>query len=167
MVHLPYLQPFEDVNKRVSRLVANIPLILHNLSPLSFIDVPVQTYIQGLMGVYELNKIELLGEVFIWAYERSCLHYSAKSKELGEPDPFRIRYREQIRATVIHIVQNQMKRSPSIEYIKQSANVLVPSEDLAKFIEVVESEIMYLHEGNFARYKLKYNEYAAWKSIWN
>ena len=27
MVHLPYLQPFEDVNKRVSRLAANIPLI--------------------------------------------------------------------------------------------------------------------------------------------
>lgn len=25
MVHLPYLQPFEDVNKRVSRLAANIP----------------------------------------------------------------------------------------------------------------------------------------------
>src|ERR1700733_6181430 len=27
MVHVPYLQPFEDVNKRVSRLAANIPLI--------------------------------------------------------------------------------------------------------------------------------------------
>ena len=35
MVHLPYLQPFEDVNKRVSRLVANIPLIRLNL--MSFI----------------------------------------------------------------------------------------------------------------------------------
>lgn len=27
LVHLPYLQPFEDVNKRVSRLAANIPFI--------------------------------------------------------------------------------------------------------------------------------------------
>ena len=34
MVHLPYLQPFEDVNKRTSRLAANIPLIRHNLCPL-------------------------------------------------------------------------------------------------------------------------------------
>ena len=42
MVHLPYLQPFEDVNKRVSRLSANIPLIRDNLCPLSFIDVPEQ-----------------------------------------------------------------------------------------------------------------------------
>ena len=42
MVHLPYLQPFDDVNKRVSRLAANIPLIRENLSPLSFVDVPDQ-----------------------------------------------------------------------------------------------------------------------------
>jgi hypothetical protein len=34
MVHIPYLQPFEDVNKRVSRLGANISLLKHNLCPL-------------------------------------------------------------------------------------------------------------------------------------
>jgi Fic family protein len=27
LVQLPYLQPFDDVNKRVSRLAANMPLI--------------------------------------------------------------------------------------------------------------------------------------------
>ncbi len=43
MVQLPYLQPFDDVNKRVSRLSANIPFIKRNLSPLSFIDVPPST----------------------------------------------------------------------------------------------------------------------------
>jgi Fic/DOC family len=37
MVHLPYLQPFDDVNKRVSRIAANIPLNRLNLAPLSFI----------------------------------------------------------------------------------------------------------------------------------
>lgn len=31
MVQLPYLQPFDDVNKRVSRLAANIPFIKSNL----------------------------------------------------------------------------------------------------------------------------------------
>jgi hypothetical protein len=40
MVQLPYLQPFDDVNKRVSRLAANIQLIKRNLAPLSFTDVP-------------------------------------------------------------------------------------------------------------------------------
>lgn len=166
MVQLPYLQPFEDVNKRVSRLAANIPLILNNLSPLSFVDVPIHTYVQGLIGVYELNRIELLREVFVWAYERSCLHYSAKRKELGEPDPFRMRYRDVIRETVVNVVQNQMSRSAAVEFIKQSANKLVPSEARARFIEVVETEIMSLHEGNFARYRLRYPEYAAWQSVW-
>lgn len=54
-VHIPYLQAFEDVNKRASRLTANFSLIRHNLSPLSFVDVPVQTYVDGLLGVYEVT----------------------------------------------------------------------------------------------------------------
>ena len=40
MVHVPYLQPFADVNKRTSRLLANLPLIRANLCPLAFLDVP-------------------------------------------------------------------------------------------------------------------------------
>ena len=52
MVQLPYLQPFQDVNKRVSRLGANIPLIRYNLCPLSFIDMPEQAYVDGILGVY-------------------------------------------------------------------------------------------------------------------
>ncbi|MGH6875834.1 MAG: Fic family protein, partial [Rhizomicrobium sp.] len=55
MVQFPYLQPFDDVNKRVSRLAANIPLIRGNFSPLSFIDVPQQGYTDAMLGVYELN----------------------------------------------------------------------------------------------------------------
>ncbi len=77
MVHLPYLQPFEDVNKRVSRLAANIPLIKNNLKPLSFNEVPQDAYINGTLGVYELNRVDMLKEVFIWAYERSCDQYKS------------------------------------------------------------------------------------------
>src|SRR3546814_11312413 len=50
MVLLPYLQPFDDINKRTSRLAANIPLIRHNLAPLSFVDVPHDLYIEGKIG---------------------------------------------------------------------------------------------------------------------
>ena len=44
MVHLPYLQPLADINKRTSRLVANLPLFRANLCPLTFVDVPEQAY---------------------------------------------------------------------------------------------------------------------------
>lgn len=47
MVHLPYLQPFEDVNKCTYRLAANISLIKNNLCPLSFIDVHEEVYVHG------------------------------------------------------------------------------------------------------------------------
>jgi len=94
MVQLPYLQPFEDVNKRVSRIGANIPLFTHNLCPLSFIDVPEHAYIEGTLGVYELNQIELLRDVFVWAYERSCQRYLAIAQTMVEPDPLKIKYRE-------------------------------------------------------------------------
>ncbi|MEZ4364644.1 MAG: Fic family protein [Kofleriaceae bacterium] len=63
MVHVPYLEPFEDVNKRVSRLAANIPFIKNNLAPLSFVDVPERDYIDGLLGVYELQRGDLARDV--------------------------------------------------------------------------------------------------------
>jgi hypothetical protein len=90
MVQLPYLQPFDDVNKRVSRLAANIPLIKCNLAPPSFTDVPRQTYTEAVLGVYDLNTIDLLKDVFMWAYERSAARYAAVRQSLGEPDPFRL-----------------------------------------------------------------------------
>ena len=63
MVHIPYLQPFSDVNKRTSRLAANIPLIRHNLCPLTFLGVTETAYTRATMGVYELTRIELLRDL--------------------------------------------------------------------------------------------------------
>jgi hypothetical protein len=91
MVQLPYLQPFEDVNKRVSRLGANLPLIRNNLCPLSFVDVPVQAYVDGTLGVYEFNQVDLLRDVFTWAYERSCQRYLAITQTMADPDPLHSR----------------------------------------------------------------------------
>jgi hypothetical protein len=96
MVQLPYLQPFEDVNKRVSRLGANISLIKNNLCPLTFLDVPERAYIDAQLGVYEMNRYELLRDLFIWAYERSANEYNAVRKSLADPDPLRLRYRKEM-----------------------------------------------------------------------
>jgi len=166
MVHLPYLQPFEDVNKRVSRLAANIPMIRLNLCPLSFVDVPDRAYIDGVLGVYELNRVELLRDVFIWAYERSCARYSAVSQSLGEPDPFRLKYRALIYEFVTAVVQGKMTKSEAIRWIAGTAVEKIPAEDKARFIEVVETELSSLHEGNVARYRLRPSEFEAWNRSW-
>lgn len=165
MVHLPYLQPFEDVNKRVSRLAANIPLIRGNLCPLSFVDVPERAYIDGVLGVYELNRIELLRDVFVWACERSSARYSAVRRSLGEPDPFRMRYRGQILAAVAEVVRSKLDKKAAAAHIRRRA-AGVAEPDRARFIEVVETELMNLHEGNIARYRLRPSEYQVWRKEW-
>lgn len=163
MVHLPYLQPFEDVNKRVSRLAANLPMIRENLSPLSFVDVPERDYVEGTLGVYELNRVELLRDVYVWAYERSCARYSAVRQSLGEPDLFRMRYRTLIAQTVADVVRQGVRRKAVSAFVRHRARDQVAPPDQARFIEVTETEIMALHEGNIARYRLRPSEYHQWR----
>jgi hypothetical protein len=166
LVHLAYLQGFEDVNKRVSRLAANIPLIRENLCPLSFVDVPERAYIDGVLGVYELNSIELLRDVFVWAYQRSCARYSAVRQSLGEPDPFRLRYRVLVAEVIATVVRTALDKKAAIGLIRQRAAEDVPPDDQARFVEVAENELMSLHEGNIARYRLRPAEYQTWRQGW-
>lgn len=166
MVHLPYLQPFEDVNKRVSRLAANIPLIQRNLCPLSFVDVPQSTYITAMLGIYELNRIELLREVFVWAYKRSCARYSAVRQTLGEPDQFRLRYRQQITEVVAQVVRGKMSKAQAVSHIQRNAQTEVDAHDRERFVEVVETQLLSLHEGSIARYRLRPSEFHAWEVVW-
>lgn len=163
MVQLPYLQPFEDVNKRVSRLGANIPLIQNNLCPLSFIDVPDQAYVDGILGVYEFNQVDLLRDIFVWAYERSCQRYLAVTQTMSEPDPLRIRYREALIRAVQAIVIG--RQEPSMENIQQASAELVPGNDAAAFNKMLQDDLERLHEGSVARYRLKLSEFLEWKSI--
>ncbi|MBP6599069.1 MAG: Fic family protein [Giesbergeria sp.] len=166
MVHLPYLQPFEDVNKRVSRLAANIALIKYNLCPLSFVDVSQSTYISAMLGVYELNRVELLRDVFVWAYKRSCTRYSAVRQSLGDPDPFRLQHRQHIAQAVADVVCGKMSKLQAISYIQQFAREQIEVPDQGRFIEVVETQLLSLHEGNIARYRLRPSEFHGWREVW-
>lgn len=165
MVQLPYLQPFEDVNKRVSRIGANISLIKQNLCPMSFIDVPERAYVEGILGVYELNCIDLLRDVFIWAYERSCQRYLAIAKTVSQPDPLKIRYREALIAAVQTVVKGL--RPPTPEIITDLARELVPETDREAFARIVADALRQLHEGSVARYRLRRSEFLAWLPIRN
>lgn len=161
MVHLPYLQPFEDVNKRVSRLAANIPLIQHNLCPLSFIDVPQQAYVDAVLGVYELNRIELLRDVFVWAYERSCQQYVAVQQQLVPPDTFRLRYRNELTEVVQAIVRSG--QSVNETAIRSIMSETITQEDQPRFVALTMEEFKTLHAGNAIRFGLRPLEFVAWQ----
>jgi Fic family protein len=167
MAQLPYLQPFDDVNKRVSRLAANIPLIKSNLTPLSFTDVPVKTYTEAMLGVYELNRIDLLKDVFIWAYERSASRYAAVRQSLGEPDPFRLKHRARLREIVRTVVRERLDKRAAFARIAVWAGRTMEAEEQDRFREVAENEVLGLHEGNFARYQIRPSQFEAWRDAWN
>ena len=167
MVQVPYLQPFDDVNKRVSRLAANIPLVKGNLSPLAFTDVPRSTYTEAMLGIYELNKIDLLKDVFVWAYERSAARYAAVRQSLGEPDPFRLRHRAALREIIGEVVRGRMDKKAAAAHVAAWAQGKIDAGERDRFREIAEGELLGLHEGNFARYQIRPSEFEAWQKLWN
>jgi hypothetical protein len=167
MVQLPYLKPFDDVNKRVSRLSANIPFIKLNLSPLSFIDVPRALYTDAVLGVYELNKVDLLRDVFIWAYERSAARYAAVQQSLGEPDPFRFKHKAALRQIVGEVVRGRMDRKAAAAYVAAWVEKNhTPEAEREKLRDMAEAELISLHEGNFARHRIRPSEFEEWQQVW-
>ncbi len=163
MVHLPYLQPFADINKRTSRLAANLPLIRANLCPLTFVDVPEQAYHRAILGVYELTRIELLRDVYVWAYERSTQEYMAIKQDLMEPDPIRLAYRQLIKQTVRDIVTQPEKDALTI--IQQTVALSVNDSDRDNVQALIIEELRRLHEGVLARYGLRPSEFYHWQSV--
>lgn len=162
MVHMPYLQPFADVNKRTSRLAANLPLIRANLCPLTFLDVPEQAYSRAVLGVYELTRIELLRDLYVWAYERSTQEYLSIKQDLAEPDPLRLAWREVIKKSIREVVR-QPERAP-LDVIAEC----LPQHQLGADTDNVEAlvieELRRLHEGVLARYGLRPSEFSEWRS---
>lgn len=167
MVHFPYLQAFDDVNKRVSRLAANIPLLKSNLSPLTFADVPKGLYVEALLGVYECNRHDLLKDLFLWAYGRSAAKCATVRQVTGAPDPLRFRYHSELRELVGSVLRESMDRTRAFEFVANWAKSNVSSEDVEDFREMAETELLSLHEGNFARYAVGLSEFRTWSGAWH
>jgi len=128
-------------------------------------DVPEDLYVNGLLGVYELNRIELMRDVFVWIYERSCNRYQVVRHTLGEPDTFRLRYREALKVCVSETVR-QVGRgdaNDSGDVLFHLAKDQVPENDREHFLKIAKEEISALHEGNYARYRLRPSEFKAWQ----
>ncbi|MDB5850346.1 MAG: filamentation induced by cAMP protein Fic [Rhodoferax sp.] len=160
MVHLPYLQPFADINKRTSRLAANLPLFRANLCPLTFLDVPEKAYSRAVLGVYELTRVELLRDLYVWAYERSTQEYLAIKQDLAEPDPTRLAYRDLIKQVVRDVVRQP--EADALARVQQAVTSQVPATDQANVLALVLEELRRLHEGVLARYGLRPAELKAW-----
>lgn len=155
-VNMAYLQPFEDGNKRTSRLAANIPLMLYNCSPLSFLDVDVNDYVRAMLGVYELRDVALAVDLFAWAYRRSHQKYAAVKESLGAPDPVRLGYRESLTDAVGLVVRERQSVWAALEAMGLTADT-APG-----FRELLLDELRKLEVFNCARYRLTQSTTQAW-----
>lgn len=155
-VNIAYLQPFEDGNKRTSRLAANIPLMLYNCAPLSFNDVNSQDYALAMMGVYEFLDVSLASDLFAWTYRRSLQKYVVVLESMGAPDPVRLRYRELLNEAIQLVVR---EREP-LEAVLLKLDLT--EESAPTFRDLLADELQKLEVHNCARYRLTIGATEAW-----
>ncbi len=73
-----YIQPFEDGNKRTSRLMADAILLAHGCAPLSYRSVDEGEYREAMLVFYELNSIVPFKKIFIGQYDFAARNYMVK-----------------------------------------------------------------------------------------
>lgn len=78
LLGISYIQPFEDGNKRTSRLMANALLLAHSLAPLSYRSIDENDYREAMLVFYELNSIIPLKKIFVDQYIFAAQNYAVK-----------------------------------------------------------------------------------------
>lgn len=70
-----YIQPFEDGNKRTSRLIGNAILIAYDMCPLSYRSVDEVEYKKAVILFYEQNNINYFKQLFVEQFEFAVKNY--------------------------------------------------------------------------------------------
>lgn len=78
---LPYLQAFNDCNKRTSRLIGNLPLLESGQYPISFMSFERESYNRSIVAFYELGDTLLFKDGFIRSYVNSALKFHGFSRD--------------------------------------------------------------------------------------
>ncbi|WP_216821990.1 Fic family protein [Stenotrophomonas sp. SAU14A_NAIMI4_5] len=155
-VNVAYLQPFEDGNKRTSRLAANIPLLMYNFAPLSFLDIDSHDYAYAMMGIYERCDVALAVDLFEIAYSRSIQKYQIQLAAAVAPDPTRIRLRGAMNDMIGLVVRDR-------QTIRQAINALqIEASDAAPLGALVEEELKHLGEHNCSRFYITMRQVNEW-----
>lgn len=159
LAHMPYVQAFVDANKRTSRVASNIPLLKADLAPMSFLPMDDRSYVEGLIGVYELNDVSLLRDVFVDAYLASAENYRVLRADLESPDKAALAYRDFVRAAVRRcVLEWKTFRADDVGAMAEEAGI--PAADRQGVVDYVGNEIRGLHEGNVIRYRLRPDDLA-------
>lgn len=165
LIHISYLQPFVDVNKRTARLSANIPLITRNLVPLAFNDVEVKDYMSAMISIYELQDIRPFVDLYVYSYLRTCAAYDSTIKTLGF-DEIRVRYRQQRRKIIREIILKKLITDKIQIYLKKETQKLIPKEDQKAFLEDVFEDLNQIDESRIGGLGVTPQELKDWLKLY-
>ncbi|MEK7463618.1 MAG: Fic family protein [Patescibacteria group bacterium] len=75
LIMIAYIQPFEDGNKRTSRIVANACLIAHDVCPLSLRSIDETEYKKAITVFYELQNAAYMKKLFLEQFDFAIKNY--------------------------------------------------------------------------------------------
>lgn len=75
MLLIAYAQPFEDGNKRTSRIMGNAILMAHGCCPISYRSIDELEYKKAVILFYEQNNLKYFKELFINQFEFAVENY--------------------------------------------------------------------------------------------
>lgn len=163
LIHLSYLQAFEDVNKRTARLSCNIPFIKENLCPLSFTEVSRGDCSAALLSIYEQNDIRPMLDLYCWAYQCSCEQYQVVKDTPGAIDALRVEYRQQRKDVMRQIAKKALRGvdvdvDRLIEAYCHKNNI----EEVDRFAAITLADLKTLHSGTIAGPGISAEELPRW-----
>ncbi|WP_236782299.1 hypothetical protein [Aliivibrio fischeri] len=91
-----------------------------------------------------MNRIELLRDLYLWAYERPTKEYLAVKQELVKPDQQRLQYRAKIKEIVKQVIL-----TPESQPFDIIESFIINEEDTDKqnIIALALEELRRIHEG--------------------
>ncbi|MDR3418494.1 MAG: Fic family protein [Nevskia sp.] len=146
MTGVAYVQAFADCNKRTGRVIANLPLLLASLPPLSFISVDKEVYTRGLLAYYELGNGNPIAKAYADAYPASAdayrtgAHHRPKSAEQLAVE---LRYQGFVRERLRDIILGTLDAGAALPDS-------IPAEERGVVAEMIRVQMESLHPGRAA-----------------
>ena len=122
--------------------------------------------LKALLGVYEQNDVSLFKDLHLWAYKRSSKRYSAIQQSPGEQNLIKLKYRQAIQHIIRTIIIEKVGGAEIVSQVRRLIAALnLPQEDTILLFQAIETEIVSLHDGNIARFKIRPSEFQEWKAL--
>ena len=121
---------------------------------MSFVTLDDRRYIDGLIGIYELNNVALLRDVYMEGYFTSAANYRTLRAEVETPHKAAVAYRDFVRDAVRRcVLEYKGFDVDAVTSLAREADI--PDVDVPDVVSYTETRFEGLHKGNAIRYRLR------------